>query len=467
MCIRDRPVQNGSASGGVDAPEPVADQVEAVAPFNLERPWYLSDGVESGGSYGFVRTTLPNGIVVLAQPRPGDPAIDGSFSIEAGQSATEDDRPGIASLLADNLNRGTEHRTFEQYNETVDGLGAMISAGAGRRTMSVDFHSLAEDLPTVLDLVGDLIRHPVFPEDELERVRRQTLTSLREDENDTGSVAGDAMRELLYPEGHPSRMPLEGTPESIESFSREDMVAYHRSHVGPSVTTVSLVGGIESIQQAVDELRRTFGDWRVEVPDIHPPHAIDAPSETRRDDREIEGKSQSNLVLAFPTLPRAHKDYYALNVANVILGQLGLMGRLGATVRDEHGLAYHVSSSLSAGTVNSMWSARAGVDPANVDRAVDGVLAELRRLQSEPVSADELRDAKTYIVGSLPLGLESLGGVTDLLLRIERFKHGLDYLDRFPDFINALTVDDLQRAAREHLDPDRVVIGVAGPERTA
>ncbi len=457
------PNDNGATSAGVNVPDPVADQVEAVAPFDLERPCHVSDGVESGGSYGFFRATLPNGIVVLAQPRPGDPAINGSFSIDAGQSATMDDRPGIASLLADNLNRGGANRSFEEYNETIDSLGAMIGAGAGRRSISVDFHALSEDLPCVLDLVGDLIRNPVFPDDELERVRQQTLTSLREDEDDTGSVAGDAMRELLYPEGHPGRLPLEGTPESVALFTRDDLVAYHQRHIGPAVTTVALVGGIDSIQHAIEELQRVFGDWQVEIPDIHPAHSVDAPSEAKRDDRVIAGKSQSNLVVAFPTLPRDHEDYYALNVANVILGQLGLMGRLGATVRDEQGLAYHVSSSLSAGTATSMWTARAGVDPANVDRAVDGILSETRRLQSEPVSPDELQDAKTFIVGSLPLGLEALGGVTDLLLRIERFGHGLDYLDRYPDLINTLIVADLQRAAQRHLDPDRVVVGVAGP----
>ena len=139
------------------------------------------------------------------------------------------------------------------------------------------------------------------------------------------------------------------------------------------------------------------------------------------------------------------------------------MGRLGATVRDEQGLAYHVSSSLSPGIATSLWTARAGVDPSNVDRTIDGILGEVRRLQAEPVSEAELADAKTYIVGSLPLSLESLGGVTSLLQTIERFGHGLDYLDRFPAIIESLTVEDLHRAARRHLDPDRVVIGTAGP----
>jgi zinc protease len=294
-------------------------------------------------------------------------------------------------------------------------------------------------------------------------VRQQAITSLREDEDDPGSVAGDAMRELLYPEGSPSRLPLDGTVESISGFTRHDLAAYHDAHIAPGVMTVAMVGGIASIQDAADALTRAFGDWTPATSEVLPPTAIPAPNALKRDDRIIAGKSQSNIVIAWPTLARGHKDYYALNVANVILGQLGLMGRLGASVRDAQGLAYHVSSSLSPGEASSLWTARAGVDPANVDRTIDGILAGVRRLQDEPVSAEELADAKTYIVGSLPLSLESLGGVGNLLLSIERFGHGLDYLDRFPNIINALTVEDVQRAAQEHLDPDRVVIGVAGP----
>ncbi len=448
---------------GADIPTEAAIPAEAVVPFDLGRPWGFSDGVEAGGSYGFSRTTLPNGIVLLAQPREGDDVIDGSIEIEAGQNATLDLRPGIASLMADTLNRGTTQRTFAQYNDAIDGLGAMIGAGAGRRSISVDFHALAEDFEQVLELASDVIRNPTFPDDELERVRQQTITSIREDEDDTGSVASDAMRELLYPEGHPSRIPLDGTVESIGHFIREDLAAYHDAHFAPGLMTIAIAGGTASIEAAAERIGSVFGDWTGETPDAVPPDAVVPPDALRRDDRVLAGKSQSNIVMAYPTLPRSHDDYYALNVANVILGQLGLMGRLGASVRDEQGLAYHVSSSLSPGVASSMWTARAGVDPANVDRTVDGILSEVRRLQNEPVSEQELADAKTYIVGSLPLSLESLGGVTSLLLNIERFGHGLDYLDRFPEIINALTVDDLQRAAQQHLDPDRIVIGVAGP----
>lgn len=177
----------------------------------------------------------------------------------------------------------------------------------------------------------------------------------------------------------------------------------------------------------------------------------------------IEGKSQADISIAYPTLPRSHDDYYALQVANLILGQLGLMGRLGSEVRDKQGMAYYVYSQLSGGRENSLWASRAGVDPGNVEKAIEGIVGELRRLRTEPVSEQELADAKSYMIGSLPLGLESLGGVTDLLLTIEKFGLGLDYLERYPGIISAITAEDVLRAAQAHLDENRLAIGIAGP----
>jgi zinc protease len=179
----------------------------------------------------------------------------------------------------------------------------------------------------------------------------------------------------------------------------------------------------------------------------------------------IRGKSQADIAIGYPSLPRSlDKPYFAVNMANVILGQLGLMGRLGANVRDKQGLAYYASSSFGGGTANSVWTARAGVDPGNIPRALDGILDELRRIRDEPVTDEELADAKSYLIGSLPLGLESLGGVAGLLLAIEKYGLGLDYLERYPGYIRDLTQDDLLSAARTYLDPDRLVIGISGPE---
>jgi zinc protease len=362
------------------------------------------------------------------------------------------------------LNRGTATRSFNAYNEAVDGLGAMIGVDASRETIDVQWHSLAEDLDTVLDLVAEIIRTPTFPDDELEKVRKQAITGLQEQDNDTGSMASKAQRELLYPEGHPYRIRTSGEVDSVAKIDRDDLVGYHRRFFGPSATTIAVVGGIKSLERAVASLERVFGEWTTSIPTPQEAPAVEPPEKAVRRAITVRGKSQADIALGYPTIERAHEDYYALQLANIILGQLGLMGRLGAHVRDEQGLAYYASSSLTGGKANSLWSSRAGVDPGNIGRALAGIDRELRRLRDEPVSDQEFDDARSYSIGRLPLAVESLGGVTDLLLTLERFGLGLDYLDRYPEYISALTKDDLLRAASRHLDPDRLAIGIAGPE---
>jgi zinc protease len=174
-------------------------------------------------------------------------------------------------------------------------------------------------------------------------------------------------------------------------------------------------------------------------------------------------KSQVDLALALPAVPRSHPDYYALNMANLILGSLGLMGRLGERVREQQGLAYYVYSRLSARLWAGDWIANAGVDPDHVDRAIESILAEVRRLRDEPVSDAEIEDAKANLIGSLPLRLETNDGVAGFLLNLEYYGLGLDYLERYPGRVQSLTKQDLLAAARRYLDPEQVAVVVAGP----
>lgn len=444
---------------------PVSAGADTILPPNPEpafKVWGYT-GTEVS-AHGFVRTELPSGIVVLAQPRPDDLSISASISIEAGHAATGETRAGLAALTGRMLNRGTNQRSFEAFNETIDGLGAMLETGVGARDISVSFHSLTEDLESVLALAAESITQPTFPESELEKVRQQVLTGIRESDNDTRTVASRLLNELLYPDTHPMRIRTSGTEESVAALTRENLVDYHRQFVGPAVTTIALAGGIRDLDDAIRRIESAFAGWATLIPAPIEPVAI-APGDTeQRGFRGIKDKSQADVAIGIPTIPRNHPDYYALNVANVILGQLGLMGRLGANVRDKQGLAYYAYSRIGSGKASSVWHASAGVDPANVDRAIDGIRDELRRLRTDGVTSDELADAKSYLTGSTPLAIESLEGVVGLLLSIEEHELGLDYLERYPDIINILTLEQLQRAAHLHLDEFSFAIGIAGPE---
>ena len=411
----------------------------------------------------FERVELPNGIVILGQARPDDPAVVVRLRLHAGAVCDPLDQPGLASFTARMLPRGTDRFSFAELNELTDNLGAAISADASRQFAEVGVRCLREDLEQVLDLAATLLRQPAFPEDELEKVRQEVLTGIREQDNDTGAMAELTLRRLIYPAEHPLAHRVLGTPESVAAFTRDDLVRFHAEHYGPNVLTVAIVGGIRDIGEARDVIGHRLGDWTVRAIPPAPLPPVAPPTETERAETTIPGKSQSDLAIGYPTISRENPGYYALETANLILGRLGLYGRLGADVRDRQGLAYYVYSAIDPGRDQSLWVSRAGVAPENVARTTESIIAELRRLRDEPVSAEELADAKSALTGSLPLALETSEGVAAILLNIEYFHLGLDYVERFPSIIDALTREDLQRAAIADLNPDRLAIGVAGP----
>jgi zinc protease len=411
----------------------------------------------------FERTELDNGIVLLGQAQPADPAVSVRIRLQAGAAQDAQDKPGLAAFTARMLMRGTATHSFEAINQITDGLGATLSVDAGRLFTEASIRCLREDLPRLLELAAEVILTPTFPEEELEKVRAEILTAIREQDNDTQDAADRALREILFPVEHPFRHRILGTPDSVSTFNRDDLVAFHQQHYGPGVMTIAVVGGIDSFDAAVSQLEKQFGQWSASVEKPGVAVIPEPPKETVKRPTAIPGKSQADIAVGFPTLSRADSDYYALEMANMVLGRLGLMGRLGATVRDEQGLAYYVYSTVEPGKTGSIWISRAGVDPGNVTQALTGITSEVKRLRAEPVSTEELADAKSYMTGSLPLALELNAGVASLLLNIEYYALGLDYLDRYPDIINALTLEQVHKAAQAHLDEDRFAVGIAGP----
>lgn len=427
-------------------------------------PFCPTEFAFSGGQRRpFERAVLKNGMVVLGQAQPDDPAV--SVRIRIGTGAIHDpaDRFGRASATGRMMMRGTERRSAEEINELTDSLGASIGVDANRLSTEVGIRCLSADLPVMLDLAAEVVRTPSFPVAELEKVRAQMLTGIREQESDTRASSDRLLRETIYPVGHPYHHRATGTPESVDAMTREDLVRNHQDNFGPRIVTVSAAGGFASMRSLVDMVTERFGDWSgpaEPTPGIAKPAPPDA---AIRSEVSIPGKSQADLVIGFPTLPRRHPDFESFDLGNLVLGRLGLMGRLGAKVRDEMGLAYYVYSGLESGREGSMWVSRAGVDPSNIDRAIDGIIASAREICAEGITDGELADAKSYLIGSTPLALELNDGIAGLLQTIEFYDLGLDFIDRYPSIIQGITAESVRHALKTHLDPDRVIVAIARP----
>jgi zinc protease len=361
------------------------------------------------------------------------------------------------------LQRGTRRHSFEELNELTDREGVSLSVDVSRQTTDVNVKCLLEDLDLGIGVLAEVIREPTFPPEQLEKVRGELLTGLKEADQDTRSVAERTFRELAYPVGHPYRRRVSGYQETVPHVAVSDLQSHHARTFRPDVAAIAVVGGV-AVDDAFARLERAFGDWSAEgaKPAVEvPPMELPAVAATRT--VELAGKSQADVVLGLPSIERKHPDYYALDVLNLILGRLGLNGRIGANVREKQGLAYYSYSDLEGGLGPGAWAARAGVNPANVEKAVEAILAEVRGIQAEPVSEEELTDAQSYLTGVLPLALESNDGVARTMLSIELYDLGLDYLSRYPQIIRALTREQLQSAARKHLSAESYALAIVRP----
>jgi zinc protease len=228
---------------------------------------------------------------------------------------------------------------------------------------------------------------------------------------------------------------------------------------------VIVVVGAVKRQEALQAVTDVLGDWQATRPERPPLPSVPALTERREKHLSIPDKTQSDFVLGWPGLPREDPDFLKCYVTNTILGVFGMMGRLGQSVREKSGLAYYAYSRLEGGKGPGAWRITAGVDPANVDKAIALIREELQQMRDTRVSKEELSDSQTYLTGRLPIELETNEGVAQALLNMERYNLGMDYLYRYQELITEVTREDVQAMARQWLDPEHYALAVAEPEQ--
>lgn len=408
------------------------------------------------------RRTLPNGITVLVRENFASPAVVVSGYLLVGSEDEPSMKRGLAGFTADVLQRGTLQRPFAELYEQVESVGAGFGLASGTHIASFGAKGLAEHFTVLLDILSDVLMAPAFDPRQVERARTELLTDLQERAHDTRRCARLAFSELAYPETHPYHWSQLGYPESIEGITRDNLVDFYETFYSPERMVITAVGGIDAAE-GLACIEQAFGNWqgsrppRTGLPEV--PRLVGA--QERR--VAVPDKSQSSLVLGWPGPERAHSDFIRCFVANTILGVFGMYGRLGKRVREQHGLAYYVLSSIDGGHGPGPWTLQAGLDPGNVQPAITLMLDELKRMQDTPVDVEELSDAVSYLTGSLPLALETNEGVARSLVNIERYALGLDYLQAYASLIGDVTVDQVQTVAQRWLDPENFALAVAGP----
>jgi len=408
------------------------------------------------------RWQLENGAVFLFSEKRDGAGMVFVGSLPLGSAREPTELAGIAHFTAELLDRGTDGKTRQQIAEELESVGASLGFSAGAEAVTFSAVCLPEQAPLVLRNAADCLEGAIFPEEELEKARGEILTALRQREDDPRAMSEEKLRQVVYPAGHPySRTPL-GTRETVEKIGRQDIVQFRDCVYSPQGMIIAAAGDLDPTE-AVEAVSAALGAWAKPsgVGSMHIPDPHDISGGTHA--VPMMHKAQADLSIGLPALRRTDDDFYALDVANLILGRLGLMGRLGRRVRDEQGLAYYATSVLERARGRGLWMAKAGVNPADVERALEAVISEVRRLREEGLEAGELDDARSHLVGSLVLRLETNHGIAGALHEIEYYNLGIDFFDRYADILGLVTAETLVGTAAKYLDPDKMTTVVAGP----
>ncbi len=418
------------------------------------------------GPQDIQRKVLSNGITVLTRSNFNSPSVVVSGYVNAGSSLDSPERLGLAHFTAAALMRGTKKESFQQIFDRLESAGASLGFGASVNNTGFSGRALAEDLPLLLELSAECLQEPAFPPLYFKRLQAQLLTGLAIRAQEPAEMVALSFDELLFG-SHPYGRPEDGYTETIKRISRNDLVRFHSGYYGPQNMVVVIVGAIEA-GAAFEAVERAFGAWKTSASAERPGFAAIAPlTETKRKHIELPEKSQMELLIGTQGPSRLSPDYLAASLGNNILGQFGMMGRIGKEVREKAGLAYYASTSLNSWLEGGSWEVSAGINPENLEKASDLILKELKRFVSEPVSSSELADSQAHYIGRLPLSLESNGGVANALLNLERFNLGLDYYQLYAERVQAVTAAQVLEAAQKYIDPDKLVIVSAGTKASA
>jgi zinc protease len=395
-------------------------------------------------------------------PIPGLRSVSALLALEAGQWFEPAGRAGIARLTAQSLLRGTTRRDAPAWASALDDLGAVSRMDVGAHVAIMSGQCLAEDLGRYLGLVAEAVMEPALAADQVEMVRGETLATIEEESRNTRGVADRVWRELAYPAGHPFHSRPFGDEEVVRAATVDELARYHLREMLARGGVLVLAGGITA-EEGIAAAERAFEAWpaglTATVRDV-PAAAI---STVQRRAEVVPDKTQSDVILGWLGLPRADPRFVAARVANMVFAADTFASRAGKVVRDELGLAYYVFSTIAATKGQGAWVVRMGVNPQNVERAIETTLRELRVVLAGDFPVTDLDLAKDKMTGELRVALESPGGIAQMVLEAELFDLGLDHYERYAEQVRAVTKDQAVETARQFLSADRYALAIAGP----
>ncbi|MBI1807879.1 MAG: insulinase family protein [Ignavibacteria bacterium] len=406
--------------------------------------------------------TLSNGLPIVLLEKHEVPLVQLELLVRSGAVIDPPEKSGLASITAAMMEEGAGSRNALQLADAIDFLGANISAFAGQHVSGVLLHSPVSKLDSALALFGDVALHPTFPPEELERNRKERLTTLLQWHDEPGAIASFIFNRTLFGEKHPYGISTLGNEKSIRGFHVEDMKNFHSTYFRPNNATLIVVGDI-SERVILPKLESIFGKWsagKIERPSF--------PSVDQVQQRQVymvdkPGAAQSVIRIGRIGVQRLTEDYYALLVMNTILGG-SFTSRLNHNLREEKGYTYGAGSSFDFRPLPGPFSARAAVQTDVTDKALVEFMKELNGIL-QPVTDQELTRAKNYLTLRYPESFETVADIAGQLSELVSYDLPDNYFNEYTKHILSITKEDVQLVAKKYLDPERVAVIIVGDRK--
>jgi zinc protease len=397
---------------------------------------------------------LKNGLKVIVVENHKLPRI--SFNLVLNYEAIlEGDKAGYASIAGDLMRSGTTSKTKAQIDEEIDFIGASLNTSAS----GIYASSLTKHSETLLNLMTDILYNPSFPEEELAKNIKQTLSGLAAQKDDPGSIAANVRRAVLYGKDHPYGELT--TEQTVENITVQDCKDFYNQYFTPGIAYLAIVGDI-NLKEAKKLTKKHFSRWEGQPIDLPKFETSEAPAKTAVALVDRSNSVQSEIRVSYPVdLKKGAPDLVKANLMNVILGS-GFSARLNQNLREKHAYTYGAGSSLSSDMIVGSFTAQTSVRNEVTDSAVYQIMYELGRITQEPVTDEELASAKAYITGSFARSLEQPQTIANFALNIERYNLPKDYYATYLQRLDAVTKDDIQAMAKKYIKPGNAHIVVVG-----
>ncbi len=413
----------------------------------------------------FQEKALANGLRVVVIEQHEQPAVSLRLILPtAGTTFEPDGKAGLAGATAALLTKGTATRSSQQIAEAIDFVGGGLFAGAGLESANVTASVTSDQLDLGFELMSDIVLHPSFPQDEIDRWRRQALSGLQVQYQNAGYLAGEALGRLLYGD-HPYGRPEDGTPQSLQGLTREDFAAFHKRTWIPNNAILAVVGDVKPAD-AFARAEKAFGGWtKGEAPRVPTLDAAKAPQGRRIVVVDKPDAVQTEIRLGQIALPYRDPSHFAAQVYNSVVGA-NASSRLFDEIRRKRGLSYGAGSFFLMPSLPGPYLVSTNTKTETTVAALDVALEVLAGVPKEAVQQKELDAAKTYITGAFPLVIETPEGIAEEVLDAMRYGYGRDWLESYNANISKVTAADVQKFAREQIHPDKMAIVLVGNAAT-